>query len=592
MTVSAAAVLLLVALLPAPAPAQRVSSSLDLGWRFRRGPPPAGVCTTPFTQNYTGQQCDGLSAVDSANSVADCAAACCADPTCEIYQWTKPGTGGGCWIGVVPAGGCNPSSVWISYANTSRASPSGPVPDWAALDFADGAAANFSVVDAPHDFIITGADETQDPYVDDGSLQGQAFIPKTVGIYRKHFQLPAAWQGQHVELYCEGMYAYATYYLNGVFLGVHELGYTSYFTRLDNITGGLFYGPGRDNVLAVLVDATARRDTGWWYEGGGAMRHTFISASAPSAHVVPHGLHADIAISGGYHFPADPAEGVTADGVTALCFADIETDGAAAASVIATFTLYASDGTTVVASAAAKAVSVAPGGGAGATASALLTLPSGAACWSVGRPYLHTLVVSLALASAPGAPVDSANATVGVRGVRWDADNGSFVNEQRVRLRAFCDHESFTAVGMAIPQRLQLFRFQAQRGMGGNGRRFSHNPPAPDLLEITDRLGVLTLDENRVFAIGLDSNMADLVARDRNHPRCFARASADFALALAYEPTIPRPPPFLSSPLPLSALCFGPSATSLAVTTTTRRRRRSPRRASSTRSRCSTAAAP
>jgi beta-galactosidase/beta-glucuronidase len=249
------------------------------------------------------------------------------------------------------------------------------------------------------------------------------------------------------------------------------------------------------------------------------MRHTFISASAPSAHVVPHGLHADIAISGDYHFPADPAEGITADGVTALCFADIETDGAAAASVIATFTLYASDGTTVVASAAAKAVSVAPGGGAGATASALLTLPSGAACWSVGRPYLHTLVVSLALASAPGAPVDSANATVGVRGVRWDADNGSFVNEQRVRLRAFCDHESFTAVGMAIPQRLQLFRFQAQRGMGGNGRRFSHNPPAPDLLEITDRLGVLTLDENRVFAIGLDSNMADLVARDRNHPR-------------------------------------------------------------------------
>lgn len=102
--------------------------------------------------------------------------------------------------------------------------------------------------------------------------------------------------------------------------------------------------------------------------------------------------------------------------------------------------------------------------------------------------------------------------------MRWDEDYGSFLNEQRVRLRAFCDHESFTAVGMAIPQRLQLFRFQAQRGIGGNGRRFSHNPPAPDLLEITDRLGILTLDENRVFALGLDANMADLVARDRNHP--------------------------------------------------------------------------
>ena len=54
--------------------------------------------------------------------------------------------------------------------------------------------------------------------------------------------------------------------------------------------------------------------------------------------------------------------------------------------------------------------------------------------------------------------------------------------------------------------------------MGGNGRRFSHNPPAPALLDLADRLGLLTLDENRVFAVGLDGNMADLVQRDRNHP--------------------------------------------------------------------------
>ena len=578
----------------APATAQRTSVSIDPGWRFRRGPPPAGVCTTPFGQNYTGQQCNGLSSVDSASSAADCSAACCADPTCEIWQWTTPGTGGGCWIGAVPSSGCTPSPAWISFANTSRADPNGPVPDWAALSYADGAAQNFSVVDAPHDFIITGADETQDPYVDDGSLQGQAFIPKTSGVYRKHFALPAAWQGQHVELYCEGMYAYATWYLNGQPLGVHALGYTSYYARLDNVTGGLFYD-GRDNVLAVLVDATSRRDTGWWYEGGGAMRHTFLSASAPAAHVVPHGLHADIAVSGGYHYSANPADGVTADGVTALAFADIETDGAAAVSVIATFTLLAQDGVTVVARAAAKAVSVAPGGGPATTASALLTLPAGVAAWSVARPYLHTLVVSLALASAPGVAVDSANETVGVRGVRWDADSGSFVNEQMVRLRGFCDHESFTSVGMAIPQRLQLFRFQAQRGMGGNARRFSHNPPAPDLLDITDRLGVMTLDENRVFSVGLDGNMADLVARDRNHPSVifwsFCRDSlrqpgdrGKYRRVLTLPPTHPHPHPHPPTPTPPPTHPpTSPQVTSLGVTIMTRPRRRSQRRALSIR---------
>ena len=73
-------------------------------------------------------------------------------------------------------------------------------------------------------------------------------------------------------------------------------------------------------------------------------------------------------------------------------------------------------------------------------------------------------------------------------------------------------------VGMAVPDRLNLFRYQAMRGMGGNGRRFSHNPPAPALLALADRLGLLTLDENRVFALGLSPNMVDLVQRDRNHP--------------------------------------------------------------------------
>ena len=498
------------------AAAARSSVSIDLGWRFRRGPPPPAPGPCVLATNFSGTQCNGLSAAPQAASAADCAAACCADSLCQIWQWTTPGAGGGCWIGAIPPAGCNDSPAWTSFGNATRGS-GGAVPDWAALDYPADAGANWSVVDAPHDFIITGADEAASPYVDDSSLQGQAFIPKTVGIYRKHFALPAAWQGSHVELYCEGMYAFATYYLNGQPLGVHALGYTSFFARLDNVTGGLFYD-GRDNVLAVLVDATAARDTGWWYEGGGAMRHTFLTSSAPAAHVVPHGLHADVAIDGPYHFPAAPSDGVTADGVTVLCFADIETDGAAAADVVASFALFAADGVTVIASGAAKSVSVPPAPGASATASVLLTLPPAAQCWSVARPYLHTLVVTLALASAPGAVLDSANATIGLRGVRFDADEGSFVNEQRVRLRAFCDHESFSAVGMAIPLRLQLFRMQAMRGMGGNGRRFSHNPPAPDLLDITDRLGVLTLDENRVFSVGLDGNMADLVARDRNHP--------------------------------------------------------------------------
>ncbi len=183
--------------------------------------------------------------------------------------------------------------------------------------------------------------------------------------------------------------------------------------------------------------------------------------------------------------------------------------------MIATFTVYAADGVTVAASAVAPAVLVAPG----AISTAVVQISLAAAeCWSVARPYLYTLSVSLTSSASPGAPTDSLNTTLGVRSVRWDADYGAFINEQRVRFRAYCDHESFAAVGMAVPPRVNLFRFQAMRGMGGNGRRFSHNPPTPALLDLADRLGVMTLDENRVFEPGLSSNMVDLVTRDRNHP--------------------------------------------------------------------------
>lgn len=503
--------LIALALLPLLALADRVSVSIDLGWRFQRGPPPPpATCSTPFNTNFTGQQCSGLAAAPQATSASACAAACCDDPSCQLWQWSStPPPGGGCWLGAIPATGCTPSHEWLSFANATR-SPS-DVPSWAQLSYP--ADANWSTVDAPHDFIITGADEAQSPYVNDPSLKGQAFIPKTVAVYRKHFALPAEWEGTHVELYCEGAYAYATYYLNGFPLGVHALGYTSYFVRLDNISGGLLYGGG-ENVLAVLVDATLARDTGWWFEGGGFSRRTWLSGGiSPAAHVVPHGLWADISITD-YAYGAAPTDGVTTLGATALAFVQVETDGAAPTEVAATFTLLAADGVTVVARTTSANTPVAPG--ATATLSAALAIPDGAQCWSVARPYLHTLSVSIA--QGGGAPLDAVNATVGLRGVRFDADEGSFVNEQRVRLRAFCDHESYAGVGMAIPDRLQLFRFQAQRGMGGNGRRFSHNPPAPALLEFTDRLGVLTLDENRVFAVGDDGNMADLVRRDRNHP--------------------------------------------------------------------------
>jgi len=217
-------------------------------------PTPPAPCS-----NYTTQQCDGLAFGPSAATAAQCEALCCADPTCQIWQFLPGGAeGGGCWTGLIPPQGCAPGTRWISFANASRSAASAPA--WAAPAYADTPGNNWSVVDFPHDFIISGPDSSASPYVDDPALQGQAFIPKAVGAYRKHFAVPADWAGTHVELYVEGMYAYATYYLNGAFLGTHALGYTSFSARLDNSSAPLVFGGG-ENVLAVFVDATSARDS-------------------------------------------------------------------------------------------------------------------------------------------------------------------------------------------------------------------------------------------------------------------------------------------------------------------------------------------
>jgi beta-galactosidase/beta-glucuronidase len=95
-----------------------------------------------------------------------------------------------------------------------------------------------------------------------------------------------------------------------------------------------------------------------------------------------------------------------------------------------------------------------------------------------------------------------------------------FISSEHFKIRGFCDHNNFAVVGMAVPDRINLFRAQASRGVGGNGRRTSHNPPDPTILSIYDRIGIVVMDENRLFDnnTAYVGNMGTLVKRDRNHP--------------------------------------------------------------------------
>jgi beta-galactosidase/beta-glucuronidase len=124
-------------------------------------------------------------------------------------------------------------------------------------DFDDS---NFTVVDAPHDMIINGTYDENDP------ASGSSYLPRLDGIYRKHFNLPTDWKGSSVWLQFDGVFHTTKIYLNGQGIGSHQCGYTSFNLRLDN-SSEIKYGVGKanENVLAMFVDGS--KGSGWWYEG-------------------------------------------------------------------------------------------------------------------------------------------------------------------------------------------------------------------------------------------------------------------------------------------------------------------------------------
>ena len=217
---------------------------------------------------------------------------------------------------------------------------------------------------------------------------------------------------------------------------------------------------------------------------------------------------------------ATPAQGLFADAVT---FSPSVTTMGNSGSVTATFTLLGSDGMTVVASGTAK------GRAGDKLAPTSINIAGPVQLWSVARPYLYTLSVSL---TVDNAVIDVVNETVSFRGISWDPEHGLYLNSEAVKMRGACNHESFTGVGAALPDRIDLLRVQQMRGVGGNAWRTSHNPPEPVLLDIADRLGILVLDENRVLATQTNCegcgdvpsywgnpalDVGALALRDRNH---------------------------------------------------------------------------
>ena len=482
--------------------------NFDFAWRFQLGGDDASMTSCPetdFPKNLSGVVCRGLHSASTAANADECRGECCSNIMCAIWQYADSK---GCWIG--ESTDCNhTSSTWVGGGRETPAKPPPPATSGqTSRDFDDS---NWEIVDLPHDPIIAGE------YSQDSAPRKQAYLPKNSTWYRKHFNLPTEWKGRNIWVYFEGIFRASNTYLNGQQLHYEDSGYTSFFVKLDNASN-IFYGDGKENENVLVVYGKPNYGySGWWYEGGGIYRHTYL-VSADVIHFVPDGTYITMTVNGDIHAhdPNDISKGGYADSVTLDVKMEVINEDTQEQKRYYQLALFDADGKQINSSDS-------PPNTFNAGEFMILEgtmMVKQAEIWSPARPYIYTMKCDL----WAGVVTDTINVTFGIRTTKWDADKGFFLNGIHFTWRGFNNHNDFTGVGVAVPDRINLFRAQSMRAVGANSWRMSHNPPIPVMLDIMDNVGIIVWDENREF--GNNSiwvaNQRNMVRRDRNHPSIMA----------------------------------------------------------------------
>ena len=374
----------------------------------------------------------------------------------------------------------------------------GDFPGAQTADYSDAA---WMPVDLPHDWSIAGPYSESEPAGGSGG-----YLPTGVGWYRKRFTLPSAMAGKRVTLGFDGVYQRSEVWVNGHPLGMRPNGFISFGYE---ISPHLRFG-SVENVVAVRVDNSLQPNSRW-YSGSGIHRHTWLMATDP----------VDIADVWVRCFE------VTAESAIVEVTTRVSNGGTTAASCTLQTAITTPAGTTINLTGARAGIT--PGAEHAFVQKQTVSRP---ALWSLETPQLHTVRAFL---STDTGMRDEQTTPFGIRDARFDADRGFLLNGERVKLNGVCLHNDCGAVGAAVPERMWERRLTILKEMGCNAIRTSHNPPAPEFLDLCDTMGFLVMDEafdewhrpkaqtpdygyRRYFDEWSARDLAAQIERDRNHP--------------------------------------------------------------------------
>jgi beta-galactosidase len=359
------------------------------------------------------------------------------------------------------------------------------------------------VLNLPHDWGIEGPFKQEYPG-ETGKLPWWG-----VGWYRKHLTVPASDQGRRIFLDVDGAMAYATVWLNGHFMGGWPYGYASW--RVD-LTPGIQFGG--DNVIAIRLDNPTNSSR--WYPGGGIYRNVWLVKTAP-VHVAQWGAYVTTPQNS-----ADSAE------VKVRVTVDNDSDADCAVSVKNEIFELGADGPKgrAVAALPAGAVKIPAHQSGQMEDQATIEHPQ---LWSIEKPGRYVVVTSV---EQDGKQVDGYRTPFGIRTIEFTADNGFLLNGRRVPINGVCDHHDLGALGAAVNVSALRRQIEILKEMGCNAIRTSHNPPAPELLDLCDSMGMLVMDESfdcwkrgktrndyhLLFDDWHEKDWRAELRRDRNHP--------------------------------------------------------------------------
>lgn len=340
-------------------------------------------------------------------------------------------------------------------------------------------------LDLPHDWAVEGPFDAQ-------ANIAQGYRPRGLAWYRRYLRVDPAERGRHFELQFDAIATHATVWVNGNVVHRNWSGYNA--SNID-ITPYLRYGDAT-NTIAVRADATPME--GWWYEGAGIYRHAWL-VKTNALHVSTDGAHVTPRLLKGQHWQI-PLE-ITLDN-----------SGSRAATASVEVSLFDPAGKLVGRRSRPVSVPVLT-----PTTVTLALDVHAPARWSLEHPNLYRVAVAL---RQDGKLVDTTQLSTGFRTIRFDPQQGFFLNERHVKLQGVCIHQDHAGVGVAVPDAIWAYRLRRLKELGVNAIRFSHNAPAPEVLDMVDRMGFVVMDENRNFNPSPDymRQLEWMVRRDRHHP--------------------------------------------------------------------------